>query len=201
MSVLQHVARASWGVQCDAPHCEEDVLLALEHVCVRRMPQHDARRTPTRGPASPATKNSWGETGVHGSASVVSTSEASRNPSSRRPVKTHACACGSSIEQPESIRESAYARNSLAGIAANLCFPLFPLVSLCFPWFPFVSFPSSCSCWRGAGATGFVLRPAPPHRCTHQRHDSLCAAGACAHPRPLGGRQVGDLGRAKLANA
>ena len=75
--------RVSWGAQRDALHCEEDVLLALKHVCVRRMPQHDPRRTPTRGPASPVTMNSSGETGVHGSTSVVSTSEASGNTSSR----------------------------------------------------------------------------------------------------------------------
>ena len=79
--------RVSWGAQRDALHCEEDVLLAPKHVCVRRMPQHDPRRTPTRGPASPVTMNSSGKTGVHGSTSVVSTSEASRNTSSRRPSR------------------------------------------------------------------------------------------------------------------
>ena len=45
--------RASWGVLCDALHCEGDVLLALEHVCsedaaARRSTHTDARTGATR---------------------------------------------------------------------------------------------------------------------------------------------------------
>ncbi len=106
------------------------------------------------------------------------TSEASRNTSSRRPP-ARAGRASSSLRAAERVRMH---RNSSAGIAAIFVPPLFPLVS----------FPTSCSRCSASvnpleGAGFYRVRP---ETVRNQRHISVCAPGACAHPRPQGGRQV-----------